>query len=111
MNNLLKLIEVGQSYWMDDLTRGMIQRGELQRRVSEQGLRGITSNPAIFHKAITKSSDYDAQIQRLVGERYDVHEIYETLVIKDVQDACDILRPVYEQSSGLDGFVSLEVSP
>jgi len=111
MENLLKLIEYGQSYWMDDLTRGMIQRGELQRRVSEQGLRGITSNPAIFHKAITKSSDYDEQIQRLVGEKGGVHEIYETLVIKDVQDACDILRPVYEQSAGLDGFVSLEVSP
>ncbi len=111
MNNLLKLIEYGQSYWMDDLTRGMIQRGDLQRRVSEQGLRGITSNPAIFHKAITKSSDYDEQIQRLVEERRDVHGIYEALVIKDIQDACDILRPVYEQSAGIDGFVSLEVSP
>ncbi len=111
MNNLLKLIECGQSYWMDDLTRGMIVRGELRKRVEEQGLRGITSNPTIFNKAITKSSDYDPQIRQLVEEKRGVHEIYEALVVKDIQDACDLLRPVYDQSEGVDGFVSLEVSP
>jgi len=111
MNNLLQLIDYGQSYWIDDLTRVMIQSGKLEGRVREQGLRGITSNPAIFHKAIAKSSDYDEQIGRLVEEKHGVHEIYEALVIKDIQDACDILRPVYVQSDGIDGFVSLEVSP
>jgi len=111
MNNLLKLIDYGQSYWMDDLTRGMIVRGELKRRVTEQGLRGITSNPTIFNKAISKSSDYDEQIRQLVEDQRGVPEIYEALVVKDIQDACDILRPVYEQSDGVDGFVSLEVSP
>jgi transaldolase / glucose-6-phosphate isomerase len=111
MNNLLQLIQCGQSYWIDNLTRVMIQSGKLEGRIREEGLRGITSNPAIFHKAIAKSSDYDEQIERLVGDKRGVHEIYEALVIRDIQDACDILRPVYVQSDGIDGFVSLEVSP
>lgn len=111
MNNLLKLIDCGQSYWIDDLTRVMIQSGKLATRVREQGLRGITSNPAIFHKAISKSSDYDDQIKSLAGEGRSVEEIYEALVIKDIQDACDVLHPVYAESDGIDGFVSLEVSP
>ena len=111
MNNLLKLIDYGQSYWLDNLTRGKIKNGELKKRVSQQGLRGITSNPAIFNKAISNSSDYDAQIKQLVNQKKGVHEIYEALTIKDVQDACDILRPVFDESGGVDGFVSLEVSP
>lgn len=111
MNPLLQLHSYGQSYWMDTLTRGMIRSGELKTRVAEQGLRGITSNPTIFNKAISGSSDYDEQIEQLVGERRSVSEIYERLVVKDIQDACDILRPVYDESSGVDGFVSLEVSP
>lgn len=111
MNPLLKLIEYGQSYWIDNLTRKMIKTGELERRVKEEGLRGVTSNPSIFNNAISKSTDYDDQIGRLVQEGKSIHEIYEALVVKDVQDACDILRPVYEQSGGMDGFVSLEVSP
>ncbi|MBI4512518.1 MAG: bifunctional transaldolase/phosoglucose isomerase [Gemmatimonadetes bacterium] len=111
MNPLLQLIEHGQSYWMDDLTRGMIRRGELERRVSAEGLRGITSNPKIFGDAISKGDDYDEQIRRLVEEGRSVHEIYEALVVTDVRDACDILRPVYDESRGVDGFVSLEVSP
>ncbi|MEJ2633858.1 MAG: bifunctional transaldolase/phosoglucose isomerase [Calditrichia bacterium] len=111
MNALLKLIDYGQSYWLDNLTRGKIRSGEIKKRVTEEGLRGITSNPAIFNKAISKSSDYDEQIKRLVEEGQSVHKIYEALVVKDVQDACDILRPVYDESGGVDGFVSLEVSP
>ena len=111
MNNLRQLIEQGQSFWMDNLTRGMIVHGELRKRVEEQGLRGITSNPSIFSKSISKSSEYDDQIRQLVEEKQGVHEIYEALVVKDIQDACDILRPVYEESDGVDGFVSLEVSP
>ena len=79
--------------------------------MAEQGLRGVTSNPAIFHKAIVGSSAYDTQIRQLVGEGRETTAIYEHLVVTDVQDACDILRPVYDASAGVDGFVSLEVSP
>lgn len=111
MNSLLQLIDCGQSYWLDNLTRGMIQGGTLKKRVTEQGLRGVTSNPSIFNKAISKSSDYDAQIHQLVGDNRSVQEIYEQLVVADIQDACDTLRPVYDDSDGVDGFVSLEVSP
>jgi len=111
MNPLLKLITCGQSYWLDNLTRAMITSGDLKRRVSDEGLRGVTSNPAIFHKAIAGSEDYDSQIRELVAAGKDVAEIYERLVVTDVRDACDVLRPVYDASQGVDGFVSLEVSP
>jgi transaldolase len=111
MQALLQLIKYGQSYWLDNLTRRKITSGELKRRVSGQGLRGITSNPAIFDKAISDGEDYDVQIHQLVHEGYEVHEIYERLVVTDIQGACDILRPVYDASDGEDGFVSLEVSP
>lgn len=111
MNALLQLSKYGQSYWLDNLTRRKITSGELKQRVTEQGLRGVTSNPAIFEKAISGGEDYDAQIQQLVRQGCEVQEIYERLVVTDIQDACDILRPVYEASDGEDGFVSLEVSP
>ena len=111
MNALLQLMTCGQSYWLDNLTRRKIASGELKKRVMAQGLRGITSNPAIFDKAISGGDEYDAQIQQLVRAGCEIHEIYERLVITDIQDACDILRPVYDASDGEDGFVSLEVSP
>jgi len=111
MNPLLELSTCGQSYWLDNLTRAMITSGDLKRRVSEDGLRGVTSNPAIFHKAIAGSEDYASQIRELVVAGKDVAEIYERLVIADIRDACDVLRPVYDASQGVDGFVSLEVSP
>lgn len=111
MNPLLQLLAHGQSYWLDNLTRQMIQNGELARRIRDQGLRGQTSNPAIFGKAIGKSQDYDEQIEKLIDERRPTTEIYEALVIQDIQAACDLFRPVFDESSGLDGYVSLEVSP
>jgi transaldolase len=111
MNTLVDLLETGQSYWLDNLTRGKITTGELKKRVEEQGLRGITSNPSIFNKAISSSTDYDGQISDLVKEGKNPSQIYDALTIKDVQYACDILNPVYEESDGTDGFVSLEVSP
>ncbi|MBA3827661.1 MAG: bifunctional transaldolase/phosoglucose isomerase [Taibaiella sp.] len=111
MSNLVDLLNSGQSYWLDNLTRKKITSGELKKRVSEQGLRGITSNPSIFFKAISGSEDYDDQIKELVAKGCTVREIYDALTIKDVQDACDILKPVYDSSDGTDGFVSLEVSP
>lgn len=114
MNALLKLVEHGQSYWLDNLTRRMITSGELECRVRREGLRGVTSNPQTFQKAIAGTKDYDEQIESLAcGGRPcpDVREIYEALVTTDIRDACDILRPVYDETSGLDGYVSLEVSP
>jgi transaldolase len=111
MNALLQLQECGQSYWLDNLTRQMIRTGELQRRVTEQGLRGITSNPTTFHKAIAGSDEYDDQIRHLTREARTVQEICEELIVTDVRNACNILRTVYEASDGIDGFVSLEVSP
>jgi transaldolase len=111
VNPLLNLIAYGQSYWMDNLTRGMILSGELQQRVTTQGLRGITSNPAIVHQAISGSHDYETHITELISQGLTASDIYERLVVTDVQEACDILHPVYEASEGVDGFVSLEVSP
>lgn len=111
MNSLLELAEHGQSYWLDNLTRAMIKNGELKKRVEEQDLRGITSNPSTFSKAISGSDLYDDDIRSLVKERRSVREIYEALTVSDVQAACDILRPVYDRTDGQDGFVSLEVSP
>jgi transaldolase len=101
----------GQSYWMDNLTRGMITSGALHQRVMEEGLRGITSNPSIVQQAIAGSHDYDTHIAELMRQRRSPSAIYEQLVVGDVQAACDILHPVYEASEGVDGFVSLEVSP
>ena len=77
MNPLVQLYEYGQSYWLDNLTRTMIKSGELERRIREEGLRGVTSNPAIFHKAIAGSQDYEAQIRELVAAGMSVEEIYE----------------------------------
>ncbi len=111
MSVLNELINYGQSYWLDNLTRGKIKKGEIKKRVKEQGLRGITSNPSIFNKAISNGTDYDDQIKKLVKEKKGAQEIYEALTVTDVQDACDILRTVYDESDGTDGFISLEVSP
>jgi transaldolase/glucose-6-phosphate isomerase len=111
MNTLIELLKYGQSYWLDNLTREKISTGELKKRVDQQGLRGITSNPSIFNKAISTGQDYDGHIFELVKEGKNPRQIYDALTIKDVQDACDILNPVYEQSNGTDGFVSLEVPP
>jgi len=111
MNRMAELISHGQSCWMDDLSRRMIASGDLARRIADEGLRGITSNPTIFEKAVTQGSDYDADIARAAAAGRSSAEIYEELLTTDVRDACDILRPVYAETQGVDGFVSLEVSP
>jgi transketolase len=110
MNQMLELHAHGQSCWMDNLTRRIIAAGELGRLVAD-GLRGITSNPAIFEKAIAEANDYDHDIARAAAAGRSTSEIYDEIVTTDIRNACDILRPVYEQSDGADGFVSLEVSP
>jgi transaldolase/glucose-6-phosphate isomerase len=110
MTTLHKLSELGQAAWFDFIRRSFTEAGDLQALI-EKGVRGVTSNPAIFDKAIAGSDDYDADIQRLVGKGKSVVEIYEALAVADIQSAADLLRPLYDETDGRDGFVSLEVSP
>ncbi|MDZ4858278.1 MAG: transaldolase [Candidatus Hydrogenedentes bacterium] len=110
-NPLLQLQSFGQSIWLDLLRRSLITSGELQRYVDEDGLRGITSNPKIFHDAIDGSADYDDDIQLLAPMSSDMRGLYESLAVSDIQAASDVFRPVYERLDGRDGFVSLEVNP
>src|SRR5882724_9451580 len=111
-NRLKDLTALGQSIWLDYIRRNLITSGELKRLVDEDGLGGVTSNPAIFEKAITGSTDYADALSELQKEKdLDAKAIYERLAIRDIQDAADVLRPVYERTQGRDGFVSLEVSP
>lgn len=111
MNRLRKLADYGQSYWMDDLSRDLLRSGDLPRRIHDEGLRGITSNPAIFGQAIGGSAAYDEQILRGARSGRTALQIYEELTCQDIRDACDALLPVYRETQGVDGYVSLEVSP
>jgi transketolase len=112
MDRLMQLIEHGQSYWLDTLSRDIIESGELGKRVHEHGLRGVTSNPNTLNQAISGGSRaYDAQIEEAALEGRSTKDIYELLTTTDVRNACDVLRAVYDESEGRDGFVSLEVSP
>jgi transaldolase len=110
-NPLLKLQSFGQSIWLDFLSRALLASGRLKRLIEEDGLRGVTSNPAIFEKAIAGSSEYDDDIRTLARQGKSAAEIYEALTVADVQAAADLFRPVYDRLDGRDGFVSLEVSP
>jgi transaldolase len=109
-NPLAKLEGLGQSIWLDDLGRGLFNSGELRRLVAE-GLSGVTSNPAIFEKSIAESEHYDEDIRALAAKGLDASAIYESLSQHDVRSAADELRPLYERTDGLDGYVSLEVNP
>jgi transaldolase/glucose-6-phosphate isomerase len=111
--NPLKLLsDAGQSIWLDSLRRSLIKNGELKRLIEDDGLKGMTSNPTIFEKAIGGSAEYDAQVQALLSQRdWDIKELYEALAVQDIQDAADLFRPVYDRTNGIDGYVSLEVSP
>ncbi len=108
---LAALTAAGTSVWLDQLRRGMIEGGELQRMVQESSLRGVTSNPAIFEKAILGSPDYDESLRQLAQEGRSAREVYRYLALHDVQTAADVLHPVYEQTDGVDGYVSWEVAP
>jgi transaldolase/glucose-6-phosphate isomerase len=112
MNTLQRLEQLGQSIWYDNISRSLLQRGELKRMVDE-GLLGVTSNPTIFDKAITGSADYDAQIRDLLGSRPSlaVPELLRELMVTDIQIAAEVLRPVYDRTLGRDGYVSVEVTP
>jgi transaldolase / glucose-6-phosphate isomerase len=109
-NQLEQLLAAGQSVWLDNLRRGMFASGELKRLI-DQGLRGMTSNPTIFEKAIGTGNDYDEQLRTLIQEEANADALFWDLAVHDIQNACDAFRGVYDSSGGNDGFVSLEVSP
>jgi len=126
MNPLIEIEKLGQSVWYDNIRRALIDSGDLAQKIGAlpsgvtstlgqkvggDGLRGVTSNPTIFEKAITGSTDYDEAMRRLVAEGKSADEIYEALVIEDIQRAADLFKPVYARTDKLDGYVSLEVSP
>lgn len=110
-NHLLEITNFGQSIWMDNLSRDLIESGALETMIETQGIRGITSNPAIFEKAIAGNAIYDADIETGIKANRSVMEIYESLVFTDIRNACDIFKPVYESTEGLDGYISIEVPP
>ncbi|MBI5104381.1 MAG: bifunctional transaldolase/phosoglucose isomerase [Solirubrobacterales bacterium] len=108
---LERLTRLGTSVWLDQIRRSLVDTGELARMVREESLRGVTSNPAIFEKAILGSPEYDEQLEKLAREGADTRSIYQAIAIRDVQEACDVLRPVWDETKGHDGYVSLEVDP
>jgi transaldolase len=108
---LQRLAEQGQSVWIDYLSRDLLRGGELARMVREDAVVGVTSNPSIFQKAIAAGAAYDEQLRDLAGRRADPKELFIALAARDVRDACDLLRPVWDERSGGDGYVSIEVDP
>jgi transaldolase len=111
MNRTAKLGQVGQSVWLDNITRGLLNSGKLEQDIKEFSVTGLTSNPSIYDKAIGGSSDYDEQIRRLSAGGATTEEIFFDLALDDLRRAADLFRPTYERTAGVDGFVSLEVSP
>jgi transaldolase len=105
------LTNQGQSIWQDDITRSMLLTGKLKSTIENVGIRGLTSNPTIFEKAISGGTDYDAQITELLGGGKSPEQIFEALEVKDLQDALDLFRPLYDATEGRDGFCSIEVFP
>jgi len=110
-NPLKGLLDFGQSPWMDYIRRDLLTGGELKRLIHDDGLRGMTSNPSIFAKAISSSKDYSDILESPEAKKLNATQLYEKIAVRDVQDAADIFRPVYDESRKRDGYVSLEVSP
>src|SRR6267378_1951370 len=112
MNPVKALENHGQAVWLDFLARGFVAKGDLKKLIDSDGVKGVTSNPSIFEKAIGSSDEYDGAIAQALksGDR-PVAELFEQLAVEDIQHAADVLRPVYDRLRGADGFVSLEVSP
>ena len=111
-NPLQQLTEAGQSIWLDYMHRKLMESGELKRLIAEDGVTGMTSNPSIFEKAIGEGADYDDRIEAAMAEGdLSPMELYEKVAIRDIQDAADVLKPVWDRTTGRDGYVSLEVSP
>ena len=110
-NPLLDLESFGQSIWMDFISRDTISSGQLQKWIEEDGISGVTSNPSIFEKAIAESDDYDESIRDLILKGMSSEEIFRSIAVEDIQNVADLLLPTYHRTDGMDGFVSLEVSP
>lgn len=111
MNPIRELTKYGQSVYLDEISRSMLENGHLEGLIKNNGIRGVTSNPAIFEKAIAQSNDYDGAVKELALVGKNADEIYETLVVEDIQKTADFFRELYDQSQGKFGYVSLEVSP
>jgi transaldolase len=111
MNSLKKLEALGQSIWLDYISRDLLRSGKLTKLIKEDGLRGITSNPTIFEKSISEGHDYEEDVNAMAQSGKTVQEIEDALTQKDVQEAADVFRPLYDQLNGQDGYVSLEVNP
>src|SRR5437879_11267931 len=110
-NPLKGLLAYGQSPWMDYVRRDLLTSGQLKKYIDDDGLRGMTSNPSIFEKAITGSNLYNDILNSPDAKKLDANGVFEKIAIRDVQDACDIFKPVYAETKRHDGYVSLEVSP
>jgi transaldolase len=110
-SRIKKVQDFGQSIWLDFFDRKIMNSGELKKLIDVDGVRGVTSNPSIFEKAISSSSDYDEDIAKLSQQKSSIEEVFLALEVKDIKRAADFFKPVYEQTNGMDGFVSLEVSP
>src|SRR5882757_3765646 len=110
-NNVKQIHSFGQSIWLDFIDREIMASGKLKKLIDEDGVRGVTSNPAIFEKAITSSSDYDNDIVELSKTTDDNEQLFFGLAVKDIQQATDLFKGVYDEAKGEDGYVSLEVSP
>jgi transaldolase len=109
-SKLRQIADLGQSIWIDNISRGMLRSGELRRLVNE-GVTGLTSNPTIFHKAISTGADYDEQVRELAKAGQSTDAIYEACATRDIAEAADFLRPIHDQTNGRDGYVSIEVNP
>jgi len=110
-SRLHELAARGQSIWYDTLSRDLVQTGELKRMMDEDAVTGVTSNPTIFQKALSSGNAYDADLKKLLAETDDPEQIFFSLALQDIRDACDVLRPAFDASDGVDGFVSMEVLP
>ena len=112
-NRFNELEQIGQSVWLDNISRDLLNNKELQKLIEEVGLKGVTSNPTIFQKAIGSGAAYDEQIKQLLSKKSSLSadELFEELAVRDIQNAADVLFHVYEKTGGIDGFISLEVSP
>ncbi|MCC6261095.1 MAG: transaldolase, partial [Anaerolineales bacterium] len=106
-----KLTQLKQSLWYDNIQRKLLVNGELKALIERGDVRGVTSNPSIFQNAIVKTNDYDSALIPLAWAGWDAEKIFWRLAIEDIQEACDLFRPLYDQTNGGDGFVSIEVSP
>src|ERR1700758_3924537 len=109
MNRLKQLEQLGQSVWLDFLSRELIKKDGIRKLVADDGIGGMTSNPAIFQKSLAQSTEYDADIKKYVDEGDDVGDIFRKMSVQDIQNAADALRSVYDRTKGADGFISIEV--